>query len=155
MGEEEAASSVLHNVRAWKEVWSESDGKKQRVIMAALVSSFDHESHEAAMSRRFFMLLKELDYPEIRELARCVRAGTDGREVSFSATFEESDGIPGDEGSTHRARLGDLGLLRVSNARHWGLTWLGVQLVEFLERGGYTPSSSTEHDDEQEQVKLG
>ncbi|UJR83643.1 Hypothetical protein I5071_57120 [Sandaracinus amylolyticus] len=111
--------------------------------MAALVSAFDPESHRVAMTKRFFRILRELDYPEVHELClsyreiRQMRQGSKG--ISFSSVYSDNSGSAGDERSTHRARLAELGLVRCGSARQWSPTWLGLMLVEFLERGGYPP----------------
>lgn len=141
VGAHEAAASVVPTLRRWSGAWFGSEGKKQRVIMAALVSAFDPESHETAMSHRFFRLLEELDYPEIYHLCsdvRALRARVSGGEISMSASFTDEASRPGDERSTHRVRLDQLGLVRLGrDPRTWSFTWLGLELVKFLERGGY------------------
>lgn len=148
VGEEEAVSTVIPNVVAYGKAVAEADGKKQRILMAALVSSFDPESYEAGMSRRFFGILDSLDYPEVRELMRCVQSvRKNGGAVSYSAHTVDSNSSLGDEPTTHRRRLGELGLLRVTGTASYSLTWLGVALVEFLERGGYNAVDPTPRDD--------
>lgn len=146
VGEHEAAASVVPVLREWSSAWFDSDGKKQRVIMAALVSAFDPESHQAAMSQRFFRLLKHLDYPEIHQLCsqtRALRAQLGAKPISMTLQLIDEDSRSGDERTTHRLRLAEFGLLRVGNDhRTWSPTWLGLELVSFLERGGYNSSSS-------------
>lgn len=140
IGANEAASSVPPITNAWGQSWAKAEGKKQRVLMAALVSAFDPESYEAAMSRRFFKLIDELDYPEIRYLCTIVRERrSSGQEVGRRFT---EDSQLDDEGTTHRRRLAELGLIRANDYRSWSLVWLGVELVAFLDRGGFNDADS-------------
>jgi hypothetical protein len=138
VGEAEAAASAVPIFQAWSDAWFGSEGKKQRVIMAALVSGFDRESYEAAMTQRFFKLLKELDYPEIHRLCEDVREARKyrkGDDTQFS--YSDTDYFFAGRDTTLRRSLSALGLLHLSE-QSWSITWLGFELVAFLERGGFS-----------------
>ena len=141
VGEAEAAASAVPIFQAWSDAWFGSEGKKQRVIMAALVSAFDRQSYEGAMTQRFFKLLKALDYPEIHQLVEDVRfARKSGRGGDTEISHSDSDRfVLGGRTSTLRGTLSTLGLIRFGrqSGLAWSITWLGFELVAFLERGGF------------------
>lgn len=144
VGEAEAAASAVPVFQAWSDAWFGSEGKKQRVIMAALVSGFDRESYQAAMTHRFFKLLKELDYPEIHRLCEDVREARKwkkGDDTQFS--YSDNDYLFAGRDTTLRRSLSALGLLNLSG-HSCSITWLGFELVAFLERGGFTTEASPE-----------
>lgn len=143
VGEEEAVEAIIPNLSAYAKAQASADRKKERILMAALVSAFDPDSYRAGMTRRFFSILEELDYPEIRELAvtarECRASWESLRARGNDSNLEEHTLAPDGHDSgriTHRARLKDHGLVK-SASTFYGLTWLGIQLVEFLERGGF------------------
>ncbi|MCA9613395.1 MAG: hypothetical protein KC586_11635 [Myxococcales bacterium] len=71
---EEEAAHVFSAVEATARSWSEAqahvaDGKKRRLLLAALVHAFDRESYEEGLSLRVMQTLERLDYAAVRLLA--------------------------------------------------------------------------------------
>lgn len=147
VGADEAVASVFPITKVWAQTWTRAEGKKRRVIMAALVSAFDPESYEAAMSERFFGLVDELDYPEIYYLVQLVRSARKTKSQSAPWGIVYSDeAIPGDAEMMRRERLIGLKLLGAGGTsyRNWTITWLGFEFVAFLERGGISETIKNE-----------
>ncbi|MCB9604586.1 MAG: hypothetical protein H6720_30065 [Sandaracinus sp.] len=70
---EEEAAHVFSAVEATARSWSEAqahvaDGKKRRLLLAALVHAFDRESYEEGLSLRVMQTLERLDYAAVRLL---------------------------------------------------------------------------------------
>ena len=104
---EEDAAHVFTAVDATARSWSEAqakvaDGKKRRLLLAALVHTFDRESYEEGLSLRVMECLERVDYAAVRLLAELERDLPNGR--NFSA---------GDLslGAFHADQLAGLGLV--------------------------------------------
>ncbi len=140
VGDHEARSTVVPTLQAWSRTWASADGKKQRVIMAGLVSAFDPESHEQAMTKRYFELLEALDYPELHFLCSTYRKIPPNR---FSAWYG-TDNIDYGTRDLYLARiLEQHELLQLSSrsVKQFAPTWLGQEFAAFLRRGGFNATA--------------
>lgn len=140
VGDHEARSTVVPTLQAWSRTWASADGKKQRVIMAGLVSAFDPESHEQAMTKRYFELLEALDYPELHFLCSIYRQIRPNR---FSAWYGTDDIDYGTKGLYLARTLEQHDLLQLSSrsTKQFAPTWLGQEFATFLRRGGFNATA--------------
>lgn len=81
---EEDAAHVFAAVDATARSWSEAqakvaDGKKRRLLLAALVHAFDRESYDEGLSLRVMECLERLDYAAVRLLAEFQKKAPRGR----------------------------------------------------------------------------
>lgn len=81
---EEDAAHVFAAVEATARSWGEAqakvaDGKKRRLLLAALVHAFDRESYEEGLSLRVMECLERLDYAAVRLLAELEKKAPKGQ----------------------------------------------------------------------------
>lgn len=140
LGEDEPLASSLHAaMAAWSRAWNSThSSKKQRLITAVLVSTFDPECYDVGLSLRLMRLLEDLDYPELELLRTIGKAPRDHPVTWGDAT----------EGSLKRdliRRLHDAGLvwwpdawnerLSAGNIRTPRTSELGDHLLRLVESG--------------------
>jgi hypothetical protein len=114
-----ATASLPALVRAWERAWERTaDAKKRRVIMAALVRSFDKDSYEEGLSLRFFALLERLDYPELELVLHGFSSDPD-------ATLSMHRSSPGNVTVAKNPRSLLREHLRVLHVEHI-VTWVGA-----------------------------
>ena len=156
MGTDQAAmmSNMVAIFTGWEHAWRRcTDAKKRRLLMAALLNSFDQETYEDGLTASLFSMLAELDYGDLWTLkAIQTSAGLDRRVPEFGP----GSGKVGSLGRWHLERLRTHGLVywspgaeREESARNDSVgntvrrSVLGERLLEFV-AGGFAEDDPPE-----------